>query len=268
MSVLKTIIVDDEPLARRGLELRLEGEADISIAAQCANGEEAVRAVAEHSPDLMFLDIQMPGLDGFGTLRAIPASQMPMIVFVTAYDHYAIRAFEASAVDYVLKPIDESRLAQALYRVRQSHRGREADANCAKLLSLLGEVSGQPGLTLEKVLEGEALKLRRGDEKLAIKDGQRIVRVEPASIRWIDAAGDYMCIHTDADTHILRATMRELEQQLDPRRFQRVHRSTIVNLERVKEMRSHINGEYFLILDSGNEIKLSRSYKDKIALLR
>ena len=268
MAKLRTIIVDDEPLARRGLELRLAGEPDVELVAQCANGEEAVRAIAEHHPDLMFLDIQMPGLDGFGTLRAIPASQMPMVVFVTAYDHYAIRAFEASAVDYVLKPIEDSRLAQALFRVRQSHREREADTNCAKLLSLLGEVSGQPGLTLEKVLEGEALKLRRGDEKLAIKDGQRIVRVEPASIRWIDAAGDYMCIHTDADTHILRATMRELEQQLDPRRFQRVHRSTIVNLERVREMRSHINGEYFLILDSGNEIKLSRSYKDKVSLLK
>src|SRR5688572_754952 len=265
---LKTLIVDDEPLARRGLELRLADAPDIEIVGQCVNGEEAVRKVAEIEPDLMFLDIQMPGLDGFGTLRAIPATQMPLVVFVTAYDHYAIRAFEASAVDYVLKPIDDSRLSQALYRVRQSHREREADTNCAKLLSLLGEVSGQPGLTLETVLEGEALKLRRGDEKLAIKDGQRIVRVEPASIRWIDAAGDYMCIHTDADTHILRATMRELEQQLDPRRFQRVHRSTIVNIDRVKEMRSHINGEYFLILDSGNEIKLSRSYKDKVSLLK
>jgi two-component system LytT family response regulator len=265
--MFKTLIVDDEPLARRGLELRLAEEEDIRIVAQCANGEEAVRAVAEHAPDLMFLDIQMPGLDGFGTLRSIPASQMPLVVFVTAYDHYAIRAFEASAVDYLLKPIDESRLAQALYRVRQSQRERQAESHCAKLLSLLGEVSGQPGLTLEKVLEGEPLKLKR-DDKLAIKDGQRIVRVEPASIRWIDAAGDYMCIHTDAETHILRATMRELEQQLDPRRFQRVHRSTIVNLDRVREMRPHINGEYFLALDSGNEIKLSRSYKDKIALLK
>lgn len=210
----------------------------------------------------------MPGLDGFATLRAIPAAQMPLVVFVTAYDHYAIRAFEASAVDYVLKPIDDSRLHQALFRVRQQFRERQAETHCARLLSLLGAVSGQPTLTLDQALQGEPLRLRCADDKLAIKDGTRIVRVEPTAIRWIDAAGDYMCIHTDSATHILRATMRELEQQLDARRFQRIHRSTIVNLTRVKEMRSHINGEYFLILDSGHELKLSRSYKDKVSLLR
>jgi len=263
---LKTVIVDDEPLARRGLVLRLEEHADIEIVGQCENGEEAVRVVSEIEPDLMFLDVQMPGLDGFGTLRAIPASRMPMVVFVTAYDHYAIRAFEASAVDYLLKPIDDSRLAQALFRVRQQHRERGADAHCARLLSLLGEVSGRPELTLDEALEGGTLRLR--DQKLAIKDGGRIVRVDPATIRWIDAAGDYMCIHTDTDTHILRATMRELEQQLDSTRFQRIHRSTIANIARVTEMRAHINGEYFLILDTGQQLKLSRSYKDKVALLR
>ncbi|HET9485098.1 MAG TPA: LytTR family DNA-binding domain-containing protein [Xanthomonadales bacterium] len=263
---LKTLIVDDEPLARRGLELRLADAPDIEIVGQCANGEEAVRKVAEIEPDLMFLDVQMPGLDGFATLRAIPASQMPMVVFVTAYDHYAIRAFEASAVDYLLKPIDDSRLHQALFRVRQEFRERQAEQHLPRLLSLLGELSGKPALTLEQVIEGELPKSR--DRKLAIKDGTRTVRVDPATIRWVDAAGDYMCIHTEADTHILRATMRELEQQLDPQRFQRIHRSTIVNVDRVKEMRAHINGEYFLVLDSGHELKLSRTYKDKIALLK
>jgi two-component system LytT family response regulator len=269
MTTLRTILVDDEPLARRGLELRLAAEPDVEVVAQCGNGAEAVRAVAELAPDLMFLDVQMPGLDGFATLKAIPASTMPMVVFVTAYDHYAIHAFEASAVDYLLKPIDESRLAQALYRVRETHRERRSEAHCARLLSLLGEVSGQPALTLEQALAGDAaLRLKPGDTRLAIKDGSKTVRVDPATIRWIDAAGDYMCIHTETDTHILRATMRELERQLDPRRFQRVHRSTIVNLARVRELRAHINGEYFLVLDSGHELKLSRSYKDKVALLR
>jgi two-component system LytT family response regulator len=264
---LKTLIVDDEPLARRGLELRLADAPDVEVVGQCANGAEAVKAIAEHEPDLMFLDVQMPGLDGFATLRAIPASQMPMVVFVTAYDHYAIRAFEASAVDYLLKPIDDSRLHQALYRVRQEFRERQAEQHLPRLLSLLGELSGKPALTLEQVIDGE-LPTPRAQQKLAIKDGSRIVRVDPATIRWVDAAGDYMCIHTETDTHILRATMRELEQQLDPRRFQRIHRSTIVNVDRVKEMRAHINGEYFLVLDSGHELKLSRTYKDKIALLR
>ena len=265
---LRTLLVDDEPLARRGLELRLAGEADIEIVRQCGNGPEAVKAVAELSPDLMFLDVQMPGLDGFATLRAIPAAQMPLVVFVTAYDHYAIRAFEASAVDYVLKPIEDSRLAQALYRVRQQHRERQAEDHCARLLSLLGELSGQPALTLDSVLEGEGLRLRPSDEKLAFKDGSRIVRVKPEEIRWIDAAGDYMCVHTERETLVLRATLRDLESQLDPRRFQRVHRSTIVNVARVLELRAHINGEYFLILDNGQELKLSRSYKDKVALLK
>jgi two-component system LytT family response regulator len=267
---IRTLIVDDEPLARRGLELRLAGEPDIQIVRQCGNGEEAVRAVTELQPDLMFLDVQMPGLDGFSALRAIPASQLPLVVFVTAYDHYAIRAFEASAVDYLLKPIEDSRLHQALFRVRQQRREREAEQNCARLLNLLGELSGKPALTLDEVMDEEATaRLKRGEQhKLAIRDGGRTVRVDTGDIRWIDAAGDYMCIHTTTETHILRATMRELETQLDGRRFQRVHRSTIVNVDRVKSMRAHINGEYFLTLDCGHELKLSRSYKEKIELLK
>lgn len=262
---LRTLLVDDEALARRGLQLRLANELDIEVVAECTNGHEAVAAIGLHAPDLMFLDVQMPGLDGFATLRAIPASQMPMVVFVTAYDHYAIHAFEASAVDYVLKPIEDSRLQQALFRVRQQHRERQADQNCARLLNLLGAVSGRPSLTLEEALEAA---LPTGPARLVFKDGNRTVRVEPANVRWIDAAGDYMCIHTDAETLVVRATLGELEKQLDPRTFARIHRSTIVNLARVREMRSHINGEYFLLLDSGNELKLSRTYKDKVALLR
>jgi two-component system LytT family response regulator len=268
-AAIRTLIVDDEPLARRGLEIRLAEHDDIQIIRQCGNGDEAVRAVTELQPDLMFLDVQMPGLDGFAALRAIPASQMPLVVFVTAYDHYAIRAFEASAVDYLLKPIDDSRLHQALYRVRQHRRDRDAEEHCAKLLNLLGELSGKPSLTLDEVLDDDAAaKLKKGEQKISIRDGGRTVRVDVDHIRWIDAAGDYMCIHTDTETHILRATMRELERQLDGRRFQRVHRSTIVNVNRVKSMRAHINGEYFLMLDCGHELKLSRSYKEKIELLK
>ena len=266
---IRTLLVDDEPLARRGLELRLAAHDDICIVAQCGNGDAALVAIAEHSPDLMFLDVQMPGLDGFATLRAIPASQMPLVVFVTAYDHYAIRAFEASAVDYLLKPIDDSRFAQALHRVREAMRDRESETHCARLLGLLGELSGRPSLTLDQALAGDpTLRLTAKDARVAIKDGGNTVRIEPTKIRWIDAAGDYMCIHTETETHVLRATMRELETQLDPRQFQRVHRSTIVNVSRVQSFRTHINGEYFLVLDSGHEVKLSRSYKDKIALLR
>jgi two-component system, LytTR family, response regulator len=263
---IRTLIVDDEPLARRGLALRLARHPDIDIVAEAGNGREAFFAVSEHLPSLMFLDVQMPGIDGFELLRAIPAPQLPLTIFVTAYDQYAMRAFEASAIDYLLKPIDDTRLDESVERARRGLVSRDADAHCARLLHLLGSVSGRPDLTLEQALD-ETDGTQPVDDRLSIKDSGRILRVPLNDILWIDAAGDYMCVHTPAETHVLRATMRELEGRLDPRRFQRIHRSTIVNVARVKELRSHLNGEYFLILDSGQQLKLSRSYKDKVRLL-
>jgi two-component system LytT family response regulator len=269
---LRTLIVDDEPLARRGLEIRLGEHPDVEIVGQYGDGASAIAGLREHAPDLMFLDVQMPGIDGFETLRSIPAAQMPLVVFVTAYDHYAIRAFEASAVDYLLKPVDESRLEQALAKVRQARQQRDASGHCAHLLGLLGELSGRAPLDLDQALRPDAIEQLRRDEKIAVRDGGRTVRVDLASIRWIDAAGDYMCIHVDdasptGGTLILRATMRDLEKQLDPQRFPRIHRSTIVNARRVVEMRHHTNGEGFLRLDCGQELKLSRSHRDKWAML-
>ncbi len=266
-SRLRTIVVDDEPLARRGLELRLADHADVEIVGQYGDGAAAIAAVHLQRPDLMFLDVQMPGVDGFEALRHIPAEEMPLVVFVTAYDHYAIRAFEASATDYLLKPVDDGRLAQALARVRLARAQRDASGHCAHLLGLLGQLSGRPPLALDEALRPDAIEQLKRDDKLAVRDGGRTVRVELASIRWIDAAGDYMCIHTDGETLILRATMRELEKQLDPQRFPRIHRSTIVNARRVVELRPHTNGEGFLRLDCGQELKLSRGYRDRVALL-
>lgn len=264
---LRTIIVDDEPLARRGLQLRLQEFADIDLVAQCSHGAEAVERVAELRPDLMFLDVQMPGMDGFQTLAAMPDAERPLVVFVTAFDHFAVRAFEACALDYLLKPVDESRLAGSLDRAREALAERGAEIQRERLLALLRQVSGKPDLQLADALaDGDSAT--RARDVLAIKDAGRIVRVPTAAIRWIEAAGDYMCVHTDSETHILRATLREMEEQLDPRRFPRIHRSTIVNVARVKSLRPHINGEYFLSLDSGHELKLSRSYRDKLDLLR
>jgi two-component system LytT family response regulator len=264
---IRTLIVDDEPLARRGLTLRLARHKDIEIVGEAANGREAFFAIAEHQPALMFLDVQMPGVDGFELLRAVPAAQLPLTVFITAYDEYATRAFEANALDYLLKPVDDARLDEAVERARRGLVTRDADEHCAQLLRLLSSVSGRPDLTLaEALLDAEGIATPR-EERLSIKDGGRILRVPLEEILWIDAAGDYMCVHTPKDTHVLRATMRDLEGRLDPRRFQRIHRSTIVNIARVKELRSHLNGEYFLILDSGQQLKLSRSYKDKVHLL-
>jgi two-component system LytT family response regulator len=264
---LRTLIVDDEPLARRGLSLRLARHSDVEVVAEAGNGREAFFAICEHQPDLMFLDVQMPGVDGFELLKAVPAAQMPVTVFVTAYDQYALKAFEANALDYLLKPVEDARLDVALDRVRQEIANRDADEHRSRLLRLLGTMSGRPDLTLDEALADAVQNGRPTDDRLAIKDAGRILRVPLDDILWIDAAGDYMCVHTGVDTHVLRASMRELEGRLDPRRFQRIHRSTIVNVARVRELRSHLNGEYFLILDSGQQLKLSRSYKDKVRLL-
>ncbi|NZA25697.1 response regulator transcription factor [Luteimonas sp. SJ-92] len=263
---IRTLIVDDEPLARRGLELRLAEHADIEIVGQYGDGAAAIAAVHTLQPDLMLLDVQMPGVDGFTALQHIPAEKMPLVIFVTAYDHYAIRAFEASATDYLLKPVDDSRLHQALARVRQAWAQRAASRHCERLLGLLGELSGRT-LELDQALHQDCLERLRSEDKLAVRDGARTLRIAMSAIRWIDAAGDYMCIHTDQETLVLRATMRDLEKQLDPRRFPRIHRSTIVNAKRVVELRPHTNGESYLRLDCGQELKLSRSYRDRLPLL-
>lgn len=265
---IRTLIVDDEPLARRGLLLRLSAHADIEVIGECGDGASAIAQVHRLQPELMFLDVQMPGADGFTALRHIPADEMPLVVFVTAYDHYAIQAFEASAVDYLLKPVDELRLQQSLDRVRQAREHRLARGHCSQLLELLGELSGRPPLELEQALQPDALEQLRHDDRLSVRDGNRTVRGPLRNIRWIDAAGDYMCIHTDEDTLVLRATMREMEQQLDPRRFPRIHRSTIVNAGRVTETRAHSNGKSYLKLDCGQELKLSRSYRNCLSLLQ
>ena len=264
---IRAIIVDDEPLARRGLELRLKDASDIEIVRQCANGREALAAIAELHPDLMFLDIQMPGLSGFDVLAQVPQESLPMIVFVTAFDRFAIDAFEAHALDYLLKPVDDSRLARALERVRAQWQQRQALAQREQLMAMLGDLNGQGQIEPESLASLSVQPARRYATMLPIRVGRETLRLDVATIDWIDAAGDYMCLHAAGQTHVLRATMRELEEMLDPQVFQRVHRSTIVNLARVRSLRPHLNGECFLKLQSGQEVKLSRSFRDKVELL-
>ena len=269
---IRTIIVDDEPLARRGLELRLQGAPDISIVRQCANGREAIASIAEDQPDLMFLDIQMPGISGLDVVAQVPQESMPMVVFVTAFDRYAINAFEAHALDYLLKPVDETRLAAALDRVRAQWQQRQALAQREQLMALLADLTGKgeisPDALAQSAAQGaEPAATRRYATMLPIRSGRETLRLDVATIDWIDAAGDYMCLHAAGQTHVLRATMKELEEMLDPLVFQRVHRSTIVNLARVRSLRPHLNGECFLKLQSGQEIKLSRSFRDKVEML-
>jgi two-component system LytT family response regulator len=262
---ITTLIVDDEALARRGLELRLKHASDFEIVAQCAGARDALPAIRSHQPDLLFLDIQMPGLSGFELLAQIPSESLPLVVFVTAYDQYAVRAFEARAVDYLLKPIDDARFDATLDKVRVHVRTRDAIPQRDRLFGLIAEITGCGAVALEDLLQhGQAAVARPRAEILPIRQGREIVRVPIASIDWIDAAGDYMCIHASGQTHILRGTMKELEDILDPRVFQRVHRSTIVNLRRVKSLRAHMNGEYFLTLEGAHELKMSRTYRDKV----
>lgn len=262
---IRAIIVDDEPLARRGLEIRLREAPDVEIVRQCGNGREALAAIAELQPDLMFLDIQMPGLSGFDVLKQVPQESLPMIVFVTAFDRFAIEAFEAHALDYLLKPVDEARLGRALDRVRAQWQQRQAVAQREQLMAMLADLTGKG--EIEPGSLPAAGGVRRYATMLPIRVGRETIRLDVAAIDWIDAAGDYMCVHASGQTHVLRATMKELEEMLDPQVFQRVHRSTIVNLARVRSLRPHLNGECFLKLESGQEVKLSRSFRDKVELL-
>jgi two-component system, LytTR family, response regulator len=267
VSRIRTLLVDDEQLARRGLELRLAAAPDVEIVGECANGREALERVATLAPDLMFLDIQMPGLSGFDVLARLPQDSMPVVVFVTAFDRYAIDAFEARALDYLLKPVDDARLEQALGRVREHLGERAALKRHARMLGLLADVRGAGELDPETLLARVAAPASRFPEMLAIRTGRDVVRVSSSAIDWIDAAGDYMCIHVGSATHVLRGTMKELEASLDPAVFQRVHRSAIVNLQRVRKLRPHTNGEYFLTLDGGQQLKLSRTHRDAVELL-
>lgn len=262
---IRAIVVDDEELARRGIQIRLENHPDITVVAECENGREAIEAVAREQPDLMFLDIQMPGLSGFDVLARLPHESMPMTVFVTAYDRYALDAFEAQALDYLLKPINDTRFVQAIDRVRTYWRQRHAVDQREKLIQLLAATRGSGALDEHTIREHlEAAAARRYPQILPIREETGTIRLDVRTIDWIDAAGDYMCVHADGKTYVLRETMKSLESILDPDVFQRVHRSTIVNVHRVRRLRPHTNGEYFLTLEDGQEIKLSRSYRDRV----
>ena len=260
---IRTILVDDEPLATQGLQLRLAEHDDVEIIDKCANGREAISAIKTHKPDLVFLDIQMPGFDGFSVVQGLMEVEPPLFVFVTAYSDHALRAFEADAVDYLVKPVEESRLADTLDRVRQRLTEKRGAEEVEKYKEALAEVA--PDAADEIADGGGDHSANRFEKLINIKDRGKIFRVDVDTIEVVEAAGDYMCIKTGDNTLILRQTMKDLEKRLDPRRFQRVHRSTIVNLDLVRQVKPHTNGECFLVLDSGGQVKVSRSYRDVVA---
>lgn len=270
----RTIIVDDEPLARKGLAIRLQHFDDVEIIKQCCNGREALETIQTDNVDLMFLDIEMPGLNGFQVIDEIlnQGLTMPMVVFATAFDQYAIKAFEVHALDYILKPVDEARLSQTIDKVRQHFKSSTDAEHKSKLIRLVSNVTGNDyHQILTELTNDQPVSLSQYSDILAIKDAGEVSRIPVKDIIWIDAAGDYMCVHTSdllsnnqQSTHILRKTMKQLETSLDPKFFIRNHRSTIVNKVYIDKFCSQANGEYLLVLKNGKELKVSRSYKEKV----
>ena len=251
MLPIRTLIVDDEPAARDGMRHLLTADPEIVLAGECTNGREAAVAIRDTAPDLVFLDVQMPELDGFGVLREVGVERAPMVVFVTAFDQYALRAFDVHAIDYLLKPFTDDRFRQSLDRAKQQVRqGRLGDLS-RKLAALLDH--DEPAPVRERYLD-----------RLVVKSGGKVTLLPVDEIEWIDAEGDYVRIHVGKTWHLLRETMKNLEDQLDSARFVRIHRSTIVNLEKVKELQPFFRGEYVVVLHNGTTLKLSRGYRDNL----
>lgn len=243
----RALIVDDERLSRQRLKRMLAAFAEIDVVAECHNGEEAIAALRMHSPDILFLDIEMPEQDGFAVLDAIEGPG-PAIVLVTAHPHYAVRAFETPVLDYLLKPFDEPRLARAVARAKERLQQLErADL----------------GAELRRALE-TARNPTRSPERIVVRDGDKAIFVKLSDVDWIEAESNYVRLHLGKSSHLVRETLSVLEQRLDPARFRRIHRSTIVNIEAVRELHSWFHGEYRVLLRGGHELKLSRSYRKNV----
>ena len=252
---IRTLIVDDEPLARRNLRLLLEKDPQIEILEECRNGREAVKSIEQHAPDLVFLDIQMPEMDGFDVLENVGPEGMPAVVFVTAFDQYALKAFEVHALDYLLKPYDDTRFLQALQRAKGQIESREINKVSKRLLALLEDRE-----SLREVTNRKPAYLKR----LMVKLANRVVLLKVDEIDWIEADGNYAKLHIGPKSHLLREKMHDLEKQLDPDKFVRIHRSIIVNLNRIKELQPHFNGDYIVVLDNGRQLRLSRSRREQL----
>jgi len=248
MNIIRALVVDDEPLARERIKRFLTGERDLELVGECADGREAVAAIQTLQPDLVFLDIQIPELDGFGVLEAVGISEMPAVIFVTAYDRYALQAFDVNALDYLLKPYNRERFRKAVERARaQLSNGAKGELN-ERLLSLLENLQTE----------------QRHLERLMIKSSGRVFFLRTAEIDWIEAEGNYLRLHVGKEAHLLRETMNRLASKLDPDKFLRIHRSTLVNIERIKELQPLFSGDYVVILRDGKQLTLSRSYRDKM----
>jgi two-component system, LytTR family, response regulator len=252
---IKTLIIDDEPLARRNLRLLLEKDPQIEILEECRNGREAVKAINALSPDLIFLDIQMPEMDGFDVLARVGPEHIQAIIFVTAFDQYALKAFDVHALDYLLKPFDDERFANALERAKSQIEAREIDRLSKRLLALLEDRDSE-----RKRPRQETNYLTR----VMIKVSGRVTLLKVDEIDFIEADGNYAKLHVGRKAHLLREKMHDLEGRLDPAKFVRIHRSVIVNLDRIKEMHPHFNGDYIVVLEDGRKLRLSRTRRENL----
>jgi two-component system, LytTR family, response regulator len=248
MKKIKVLVADDEPLARERLAGLLSQEADIEVVGQARDGEEAVTAIHDDSPDLVFLDVQMPQMSGFDVIEAVGSDRMPLVIFVTAYDQHALKAFQVRALDYLLKPFDRERFKDALGRARKQ---LERDEN--------GDL-GRRLLALVKDLRRDQPK----SDRLVVKSGGRLFFLRTDEIDWVEAAGNYVRLHVGPGSHLLRETMNAIEGRLDPEKFFRIHRSRIVNMERIQELQPWLNGEYAVLLRTGTRLTLSRGYREKL----
>jgi two-component system LytT family response regulator len=240
--------VDDESLARERIRDMLGDHPQIEILAECANGRDAIEAIQSLSPDLVFLDVEMPGIDGFGVLEALQPDRIPTIIFVTAYDQYAVRAFEVYALDYLLKPFDQERFEKALDRAKSQISSDRSDDLNQRILSALEEIKTRP------------IHL----ERLVIKMNGHVFFIKAEEIDWLEAEGNYVRLHAGKESYLLRDTISALESQLDPKKFIRVHRSAIVNIDRITELQPWFHGEYRIILGEGVQLTLSRTYREKL----
>ena len=263
MADIRALIVDDEPLARRGIRQLLAAHPDVVVIGECRDGREAVRALATTKPDLVFLDVQMPGLDGLGVIRVHGAERMPVTVFVTAHDQFAVDAFEAQALDYLVKPLSEDRFRETLHRVRERLRMHDAVALAAKLSALLRGEDGRDG----RVATNGTGRGPRAPIAVPTDTGE--LMLDQGEIDWIEAADDYAVIHAGGKSHRVRAALSALESRLDPARFTRIHRSSVVRLDRVREWKTDTDDEMVLILRDGTELPVSRRRAAQVkALLR
>ncbi len=249
---LRVLIVDDEPLARDGVALYLQAHPDVEIVEACENGSEAIRAIREHSPDLVLLDVKMPGLTGFDVIESIGVQRMPPVIFLTAYEDYAMRAFRVAAIDYLQKPIDAAKLDEALERARTSIAQQDLFKRTQALSSALDRIARRPGAAGDQ------------EDRIAVRSGGNTHFLRPHEIAWVEATGDYVTIHAHEQHYVVRESMRDMEQRLAPYHFRRVHRSSLVSLGKIRELEVKESGDTEVVLEDGTRIKVGRAYKDAV----